>query len=551
MGIARAAFIIMVGNVLSRLLGVVREQVIASLFGASAATDAFAAASRVPTTLYDLLIGGMIAAALVPVFSDYTKPKEEAELWRIASAVLNLGFLVLSLVVLLLILLAPRLMWVFAYGFDVETTDLAIHLVRWMLPSVIFMGLAGILIALLYSRQNFTLPALAGAAYNGGIVVGALLLHTPWGITSLVAGALVGAFLQVALQLPGLRRMNYSLWLNPFHPGLRRILMLYLPVALGLVVSAVGVAIDSNLVSRTGEGNMAAMRFATTLIQFPLGIVAAALSYALLPTLSRYATMTLAPNNMGKNLGQGYVMKAVDLESPLGDQPSLVGGPALAAYKNTLALGIKMMLLAILPATVGLVVLRVPIIQLLFQHGVFDAHATQRTALAFLAYAPGLPAAAVDQILIFSFYARKNTLTPVIVGVMGVLVYLVVGVSLLSPLGMPGLALANSAQWIAHAVVMFFLLYRMVGGLGGLGLEAVATKALGASLAMATALYLARPILSSLLDTGGIVHLSAYVGLAIGWGILVYVCAILILKVAEADTLWQVVRRRLGRANNR
>ena len=568
MGIAKAAFIIMLGNIASRLLGVVREQVIAGLFGLTDAADIFSVASRVTTPIYDLLIGGMISAALIPVFSDYADRKEhQSELWLIASVILNLIFIMFAAAVALLVVLAPLLMQVYGYGFDVEKQVAAVGLVRVMLTALILMGISGVFTALLYSRRRFGLPALIGAAYNSGIIVVALLLHKQMGVGSLALGIVIGGILQVVVLLPGLKGMRYSLKLSIRHPAVRRIIILYIPVALGLVVSAVGITIDSNLASRTGEGNMAAMRYATTLIQFPLGVVATATSFAVLPTLSRYAATMLGQRTA---LTEEPLASVTAPEPAVGAQPTLLtdhpdadfsGIPkgrdsigaeetvssaqddALAAYKETLALGLKMMLLMTLPATVGLALLRVPVIQLLFQHGVFGVEDTARTALAFLCYSPGLPAAAVDQLLIYAFYARKNTVTPVVVGVLAVLVYLGVGVSLLKPLGMPGLAIANSAQWIFHALVMLFLMSRTVAGLKGLGIGVLTCKVLAASALMGAVLFfIVDPILGDLVSIERVQGCLYYLAIATISGFTVYIAAIVVLRVQEVNTIWSTIK---------
>lgn len=566
MGVARAALILMLGNVASRLLGIVREQVIAGLFGATATTDAFTAAARVPTTIYDLLIGGMISAALIPIFSSYQD--EDPELGRLASTVLNMAFIALVLVAALLAGIAPQLMWVFGYGFDPQTQELSIRLVRVMMPAVVFMGASGILSGLLYSRRRFLLPALAISIYNGGIVAGALLFHNQMGITSLVVGVLLGAFFQLALQAFVFRRVRYSLYFNPFHPQVRRILALYLPVALGLLVSALGIALDTHLASRTGEGNLAAMRFATTMIQFPLGLLAAATSFAVLPTLSRYAAAMVAPSKEGAVSPEPLLPEAiVDAPAPeaaIGDRPVVMGinpgvgqaetpriegsedaEQALTTYKATIALGIKMLLYTVLPAAVGLVMLRFPLVQLLFQHGTFDADDASRTAVAFLAYSPGLPAAAIDQLLIFSFYARRDTVTPVIVGVIGIGIYLIVALALIQPLGMAGLALANSAQWIVHAILMFLLLWRTVNGLGGLGLLRAALKAVAATAIMGLALGLAAPWLARLVPPQGSGGQAGYILISITLGLSIYIVALVLTGVEELRPLRQLVRDRL------
>jgi len=517
MRIAQAALIIALGNVASRLLGLVREQVIAALFGATAVTDAFVAASTVPTMVYDLLIGGAISAALIPVFSTYADDSSE-DLAQVGSTVLNIGAILLCGVVLVAIPMAPELVTLLGVGFAPAIREQAITLVRVVLPAVIFLGLSGITTALLYARQQFTLPAFVVAVYNLGIIVMALLLAPALGTVSLVVGVLVGAVLQLALQVPGLRGFHYRLTLALRHPGLQRIGMLYLPVAAGLVVSQVGVIIDRNLASQVGEGSMAAMRFATTLVQFPLGLVATAVSFAVLPTLSRQSAQGTNP------------------EPEAGD-----------LYKETLTRGLKMVLFLIVPATVGLAVLRVPLIRLLFEHGVFDAQATARTALAFLCYSPSIPFAAIDQVLIFAFYARQNTVTPVLVGVMGVGVYLVVALTTMKPLGMAGLVLANSAQWIAHALVLFFLLWRAIGGLHGYGLGQATLKVLAAALLMGAVIYLAGPVMAGQFSPAGVWSLALYLGALIAIGAGVYTLAALALGMEEASGLLGEIRRRLAR----
>ena len=500
--IPQAALILALGNIGSRVLGLAREQVIAGLFGATALTDAFRVSFRVPLALYDLLIGGMISSALVPVFSEYLAAGQRRELGAILSTLINLLALALIGIVLLLIASAPLLVRLLAAGYPAEVRFLSVDLVRLVVPSLFFMGISAVLTATLYAQQRFLLPAIAVMCYNAGIVAIALVLHRYFGIFSLVLGVLVGALFQMLLQLPALRGLGYRLWLDVRHPGVRQVARLYSPVALGLVVSTFAIAIDTNLASRTGEGSLAAMGFATTLVQFPLGLVAAAVSSAILPSLSRHA--------------QGL------------DEASQ------ARYKSVLALGLRLVLVTIIPATVGLLVLRGPLVRLLFQRGAFDALAAQRTSLAFLAYSPGLPAAAIDQVLIFGYYARKNTITPVLVGLLGVGVYLAVGLALLRPLGMPGLALANSAQWVTHMIVMALLTYRSTGGLPGLA--STVLRVLLASGAMAGMLLLALALTpaGSLASTAA---LGAFLATLLLMGGLIYLAALALIGRKELNLL--------------
>ncbi|TAK34137.1 MAG: murein biosynthesis integral membrane protein MurJ [Chloroflexota bacterium] len=530
MGIGKAAFIIMIGNIVSRLLGLVREQVIAGYFGGGANTDAFTAAGRVPMTIYDLLVGGMISAALIPVFSEYVGEDEEAG-WRLFSAILSAMALVLCVVALVLGVLSGHVIAAIAGEYDRSTQGVAAQLLRLMVPALVFMGLSGVMTAFLYARRSFVFPAFATAAYNLGVILGAVLLTHYLGIVSLVVGTLLGALAQALLQLPGLGLRRGRMLPRPRlrHEALPRLMRLYVPVMAGLVVSAVGVMIDTRLASQTGEGNLAAMRFATTLIQFPLGLVAAAVSLAVLPSLSAHASAAV-------RTGETEVG---------GGEASQRQREARRLFNLTLSRGIRLVALGIFPAAAGLILLRTDIIALLFQRGAFVREDTLRTSTAFLFYSPGIIAAALDQLFIFAFYARKNTITPVIVGLAGVGVYMVVALSLVDRLGMPALAMANSVQWVAHAVIMFVLLWRSMGRVGDATVVATIVKAGAASLTMVAAIFALLTALGPSWGASG-VGLVVRVGGMGAVGLAVYVGVLWLLRTEEVNDLMLQARRRLA-----
>jgi putative peptidoglycan lipid II flippase len=526
--ILQAATLIMLGNVASRLLGLVREQVIAALFGGGSVTDSFQAASTLPTLVYDFLIGGAIAAALVPVFSDYAdEPAPHTELSRLASALLTLISIMLGVGIVALSVCAPQLLDVLAEGLTPAARADAITLTRLMLPATWFMALSGIFTALLYARQQFLRPAFVTAIYNVSIIVVALIGASFFGVHVLAIGVIVGAFMQVVLQVPALRGLRVRPLFVWSHPGLRRALQLYAPVAAGLLVSTIGVFIDRRLASQTGEGSLAAMRFATTIIQFPIGLVAVALSSAILPTLSRQAT-----EDEGR--------RTKDILSPVARPPSSVND-----FKATLALGIKLAMMAMIPAMVGMIVLREPLVRVLFERGNFSGDDSVRTALAFLAYAPQLPFVALDQLLLAAFYARKNTLIPNLVAVASLGCYLVVALSLVNPWGMIGLAFANAVQNSSHALILLALLWRPIGGLLGYGIGRTTLKICLASSAMGFAVTWA---LSQLVQWSQSMVINLVVVASLGG--LVYALMLMALRVEEA---WQAValaRARLMRFNS-
>jgi putative peptidoglycan lipid II flippase len=507
-GIARAAAILAIGNVVSRLLGLARETVKANLFGASGLLSAFEVAAYVPISLYDLIVGGMVNSALVPVFSDYAARERRAELWGVLSTVLSVATVVLLVVVGIVELFAPQVAWlVGANEFtDPALTKTAIRLMRLSTPAVFFLSIASILTGALYALKRFLLPAFVGAVFNGTIVTLALL--RPEQIDSLVWGILLGAVLQIVMQLPALREARLRWQFQWRHPAVRRILRLYAPIVAGLVVNQLAIALSYNLATRTGDQSVSYMKFATTLYQFPLGLVVTALSIATLPTLAR------------QSLGE------------------------LAAFKQTLAEGIRLVVTLILPATAGLFALATPIVALLFEHGQFTANDTQTTALVLRVYLFGLPFAAVDQMLVFASYARKDTWRPALVGVIAILIYSATAVLLLRPLGLLSLMVADAVKHVVHTLMMLWLLQRHLGGLAGHGvlanlLKSLVAGALTGLAAFAAAAWLQIP--PALGIFGGRLALVILGGAA---GVLVYVALVFLLNITEARSLRQIATRR-------
>ena len=515
--IARSATIVSIGNVLSRVMGLARESVIAGIFGASGAVSAYTAASQLPFTLYEMLVGGMVSSALVPTFSGYAAVERREELWHIASLMFTLAALVLGGLIVLMEIAAPWITPVlvrFDAPLQTETTRL-LRIASW---SVLFLGLSGIATALCQALQRFAAPAFATVAFNATMVTIALLFGPRWQDVRILALAMVlGAALQVLLQIPALRDVRFRPAIDLRHPALRQILRLYVPVIVSLIVATCGVVLDSNLASRTGESSISWMRYATRLIQFPLGLISAAIATAILPSLSRQAAdeaASLAPR----------------------------GG-----FCATLAGGLRLVLVLTIPAAIGLFILARPVVALLFQHGSFSATDTQQTTLALRYYLLGLTFAAVDQPLVFAFYARRDTWRPALVGILGVGFYLAVALPTLRTLGMVGLILANGAQLVGHAAIMVWLFHRRVGTLRGYGIGRTLVQALVGSLAMGGALYGALRGVEILLPAEGLSRSAAAVVIGGGVGLGVYLGSCIVLRVRELalarSLVYQVVRR--------
>lgn len=513
-GLARSAGLLAAGNLVSRILGLVREMVIAALFGATGQVSAFRVAAQVPTLLYDFLVGGMLSAALVPVLSDYAR-RGRRDFAQLVSALVSVFVVLLTLLVIALEVAAPGLATLLAGGFRTSDPSLLIlttQLIRWTAPVVWFLSMAGVLMSVLYALQRFSFPALATAVFNLGIVVAAPLLAPRIGIFSLAAGLLAGSLAQLLLMYVDVRRAGVPAMprLDWRHPALRRILWLYLPVAAGLVVSLFQVGLDRRLASGAGEQSIAWMANATTLQQMPLGLISVAISLAALPRLSQYYAA--------------------------GDE---------AGYRRTLARGLRMLWMLVLPAGVVLWLLGEPVTRLLFQRGAFTATDTAQVVAALNIYLIGMLFAAVDYPLNFAFYARFNTWLPALVGVISVGIYTVVALALIEPLGYIGLVWADTAKQAGHALIMVFLLWRVVGRLGAQTGRGFLVVALAGGV-MALVIYGAAALVAPWLPDGALGALLM-VMVAGGAGFATYAGVLAALKLPEARSVAGAVQSRLTR----
>jgi len=517
--IARSATLVSLGNILSRVMGLVRDSVIASVFGATGSVSAYRAAAQVPLTLYEMLVGGMVSSALVPIFSEYADPDRRSELSHVASLVFSLAGLALGIILLLLELGTPRLASAlvhFAAPLQAET----VRLLRITLLAVLFMGLSGIATALCQALQRFALPAFTTIAFNTAIVTAALVLGPRWkDVRVLAIGLVIGSALQVVMQLPALRDVRLRPVFDLRHPVLRHIVALYAPVLLSLLVAGLGVLVDRNLASRTGESSISWMAYATTLRQFPLGLVSMAISTAILPALARQATIERD-----------------------GDS---------APFCATLSTGLRLVLVLTIPAVVGLLVLARPIVALLFQHGEFGARDTAQVTLALRWYLPGLLAAAIDQPLVFAFYARKDTWRPALVGILSVGVYLGAALPTYRTWGMVGLIAANDLQLVVHAAVMAWLFRRQVGRLRGHGIGRTLSRSLLASASTGGAIYATMQGVAAALPGENVLRWAVTVVAGGGAGLGVYLGLCALLRVDELLLARQLILQILDRVRGR
>jgi putative peptidoglycan lipid II flippase len=502
-------------TLLSRLLGLLREMIMAWLFGAKEVADAFYVAFRLPNLLRELAAEGSMSAGFIPVFTEYLSKRSRQEARSLANASFTIICILLAAVSLLGILAAPWLVRVIAPGFTAHADkfELTVVLTRIMFPFLLFIGLAALTMGVLNSLKAFQAPALAPSAFN--ICAIALMVGlAPWFDQAVIAaalGVLVGGLAQFAVQLPSLSAhgMGFRWRWAPTHPGLRQMLWLILPTTIGLSVSQVNLVVNTMLASLLPDGSVSYLNYAMRLIQFPLGLFGVAVATAILPTLSGHAA--------------------------LGEQ---------AAFRQTTAFGLRLVFFISLPSMVGLIMLREPIVQVLFQHGAFDAQAAAGTAGALVAYSLGLWAFAGFRVVVQAFYAMQDTRTPVKVAVAAMASNVLLGLLLMGPLRHVGLALATSIASIINFLWLLILLHRRQGALPVHEILRSHAKVLLASLGVALICW---PISTMTLwaDDGQWLWKGCWLAAGIGGGGGGFILLSAWLGSEELAVMWQVLRQKL------
>lgn len=513
--IARAAGTVMAAFILSNMAGLARQILVANAYGTSDDMEAFNAANRVSETLFNLVAGGALASAFIPTFTGLLAQNERDRAWRLASAVMNLALLLVSLLAALAAIFAP---WVveqlLAPGFsaDPEKYALTVDLLRIMLPSAVIFGLSGLAMSILNSHQIFIYPALAPAMYQGGLIFGVTVLRS-FGIYGLAWGVVIGAGLHLLLQVPPLLRLGgaYHLNLGRKSPDIGEVVRLMGPRLLGVAVVQLNFWINTRLASQFIEGSVTGIVLAFSLMLLPQAAIAQSIAIAAMPTLSAQVAL-------GK----------------------------LDEMRRSLSASLRGALVLSIPASIGLVALRRPIVTLLYQRGEFTAQSTELVAWALLWYGIGLIGHALVEILSRAFYSLHDTRTPVLIGVMAMglnvaFSYLFSDVFLKAgwmPHG--GLALANTVATGVEAGALYIWMRRRVGGLNGRNLLAGVTRSGLAALVMLV-------ILLGWLAIGRQQPLWLQAAVGAPLGVVVYGSVARMMHLDELEMLVSMVKRRLVR----
>ena len=534
--IARSTLIVMIAFGVAKVISLGQTVIIASVFGVGTEWDTFVTANRIPELIFTLIAGGALAHAFIPIFSGYIARDERDEAWRIASHVINTIFATTALVSLIVFFSSPWLVAnVVAPGFDAAGRSQTVELMRILLISTMIFSVSGIVMGILQSHNHFLLPALAPIMFDVGILFGVIFLLKPLGVHGIALGAVLGAAMHLGIQVPGLIRFR-ARWtpeLGLRDPILWKVIRLMLPRIAGLGVFSINFVVMNNIASRLGVGSVSALDWGWRLMQIPQTLIGTAMGTVIFPTLAAL--------------------------SEVGDQDG---------KRDAMSGALRFILIASIPSAVGLIFVGRPVISLL-ERGAFDASASALVYSTLQFFALGLIVHSALEVVARSFYADKDTLTPLWAALGGATINLVLSFFLsnvtrveaslffnriaapiipgLSPdVGnVGGLALANSLGVMFEVGFLLVILRRRWEGVHDNALASTVLKTTIASLIMALAIILINTAWALIgLEDSGLMLTVLQIGVETGVGIIVFVVAAYLLRMDELKLVVQMIRRK-------
>jgi putative peptidoglycan lipid II flippase len=506
--IAKSTGVVSSATLLSRVMGLIREQVFAYLFGAGYATDAFIAAFRIPNLLRDLFAEGALSSAFIPVFTDYLTNQGKEKAWELANLILNLLLVTLCVLVILGIIFAPYLVEIIAPGFSHEAgkQELTTLLSRIMFPFLLLVALAALAMGILNTFRHFGIPAVAPTMFNLGMIAGGIILspyvHPP--IMSMAIGVLVGGLGQFAIQLPSLRKIGfkYRFAINLHHPGVKRILWLMAPATLGLASTQVNIFVNTLIASFLPQGSVSYLSYSFRLMQFPIGMFGVAVATVTFPIVSEHAARK--------------------------DINRLI---------STFVSSLKLVFFLTIPSAVFLAVASQPVISVLFQHGRFKYLDTVATSQALIFYCIGLFAYSSVRLTASTFYSMADTRTPVKTSLIAVSVNIILNLALMKPMGFRGLATAASVSAMVNLFLLLVVLDRRIGPLNRKDIWETFFKILSSAIFMGIVLWFYLKFFGVNLQTYGLFPKIGELLVILILGLASYIIMSYVLKLKELDRI--------------
>ncbi len=510
-GMMRSAAIVAIAYVLSRVLGLLREMILARKFGTTPDMDAYVAAFRIPDLLFLVVMSGAFGAAFIPVFANFVDRNDQERASRLASSMLTwtgLGILVLSAIAFVL---ASPLTHLVAPGYDSYTHDLTVDLMRPLLLSPVFLGLAIACKGILEAQNQFAWPAFAPVLYNLAIIVAAFFFADEFGIQAVVWGVIIGALLQLVLQLPAVIRtgLNFRPTLDRTVEGLSEVLRLLGPRVIGLAAFQLNFIFISAFASILGAQYVSGLNYAWLLLMLPHGVLALSMSTVAFPSLA-----------------------------------ALFGRGDSDGFARLLDRTMRPLLFLSIPASVALVMIGRAVITVIFEGGRFTTQSTDIVAGAFTWFALGLVGYGLTEIVTRVFYAMKDTRTPVITTILTIILNIILARLLMESLGVEGLAIALSVTTAAEAIIMMAFLKHRSGRIFSEGFFSWLVRVSLAAAIMGVVIGVSRPWLNRVLesDTGFLVHVI-YFSMCVALYAGTFVWAAWVLRVPELTMITDRVGR--------
>ncbi len=545
--VARSAGIVSIAVMFSRVLGLVREMIFARYFGAGFLYDAYVVAFRIPNVLRDLFAEGALSVAFVKVFTDYQINKSEKEAWRLASLVLNLLAVILSVVCIIGVIFSRQFVNLIADGFSPEKAALATTLTQIMFPFILLVALAAVAMGVLNTKGIFGIPASASTVFNiVSIIFGIGLAYwlsgggwlnpgdknavpdfpSQWAIIGMAIGTLIGGAAQFLMQIPSLFKVGFRFLpvLSFTDPGVKKVIALMTPAILGTSAVQINVLINTYFVSGI-EGAQGWLSYGFRLMQFPIGLFGVAVGTAAIPVLSRLAS-----------------------EGKIKD------------FRDTVSSSMNLVFLLTLPSACGLIVLGEPIVRLIYERGKFDATATSMTAIALAGYSIGLTGYAAIKILSPAFYALNDAKTPMIIAIASIAVNLIgsyflrewlshYGVTPETPhgYGHVGVALATSIVALVNFFALALIMRKRIKRLNGRDITLSFLKIAVASAILSAVCYASYHFLFNRYGAPSLALKLVEALVPIALGGIAFVIAAKLLRVTELEQAFGMLRRKFGR----
>lgn len=513
---AKSALIIIIFSFSSKILGFIREQLIAAKFGSDAGTDTFFIALSA-ISLFTSMITSSINTTMIPVLSEIETKEGKKGKKEHTNNLLNIVILISIVIIIVAWFLAPFVMKILASGFEDEQFDLAVLMMRIGLPTIIFAGIVGVFRGYLQSELMFTESAAAAFPFNFTYIFFLIFLSSFFGIKGLMVTSVLAVLAQITIQIPGIRKteFRYKYILDFKDKYVKKVIYLIPPVLISVGIDDINNMIDKSLGSRLVEGSISALNYSNRLKSLTTGIFISAITTVMYPMLSQEA------NKEDKS-----------------------------GFKNVILRGINIILLIIIPATVGMILLANPIVKVAFERGKFDSRATYMTAGALIFYSVGLVGIAFKSFLTRVYYSLQDTKTPMINSFVAVGVNVVFNFLLIGSMAHKGLALATSISAISTSLFLLYILRKKIGPFGFMDSIKCGLKSLISAAVMGVVVYFLNIVLAKNMGSGLVSEFIALV-VSAGVGATIYFALIYLFKIEEVDWVIKLARERLNKLLNR